>query len=497
MTKRNRKRIGVIGFLHESNTFISSPTTYQAFENDCLLERDDFYRTMSQSNHETSGFFSVLDEVKDEFESIPIMLARAVPYGTITARAYRRIVDTMLSLLDEVSPIDGLLVAPHGATVSTEYPDADGYWLRTLRDFLGPNIPIIGTLDPHGNLSDLMAKSCNALIAYRSNPHLDQFEIGRQAASLLIETLKSEVKPVMEIARPPVAINIQKQETNMNPCLQLYSLADRQLNHPTVLTNSIMLGFPYSDVDEMGTAFIVVTDGDRSLAREYVDALAEYLTLHRRDFQAELEPMEETVKRCKSLIGPVCLLDMGDNTGGGGPADSTILLHECQRHGLTNTFVCLYDPAVVSQCMNLEIGSVQKIKVGAKTDELHGRPWIGLVKLIGKYGGKFYEPKARHGGATDCDQGPTVVVRHKSGITIMVTSKRQPPFSLRQLTSFDVDPLKFHILITKGVNAPIAAYKPICKQIVKVNTPGVTTADIEKLNYRHRRVPLYPFEDIL
>ena len=63
MTNRNRKRIGVIGFLHESNTFISSPTTYQAFENDCLLERDDFYRTMSQSNHETSGFFSVLDEV--------------------------------------------------------------------------------------------------------------------------------------------------------------------------------------------------------------------------------------------------------------------------------------------------------------------------------------------------------------------------------------------------------------------------------------------------
>ena len=87
MTNRNRKRIGVIGFLHESNTFITSPTTYQAFENDCLLERDDFYRTMSQSNHETSGFFSVLDEVKDEFESIPIILARAVPYGKINNRA--------------------------------------------------------------------------------------------------------------------------------------------------------------------------------------------------------------------------------------------------------------------------------------------------------------------------------------------------------------------------------------------------------------------------
>jgi len=492
-----RKRIAIIGFLHESNTFISSPTTYQAFKNDCLLEGNDFYQGMSGTHHETSGFFSVLGEVKDEFDTVPIVLARAVPYGTVTAQAYQRIVDTILTLLDQATPIDGVLVAPHGATVSKKYSDADGYWLGKLRKFLGPEIPIIGTLDPHGNLSPLMAKSCNALIAYRSNPHLDQFTIGKQAAYLLIKTLQGNIQPVMEIARPPIAISIQKQESNIHPCLPLYNLANQQLRDPTVLTNSIMLGFPYSDVKEMGASFIVVTDKNRALARKYADVLAEYLIQNRKDFQAELETMEETIAKCKSLKGPICLLDMGDNTGGGAPGDSTILLHECQRQGLTNTFVCLYDQMVANQFMDFEIGSVHEIKVGAKTDELHGAPWIGLVKLIGKYDGKFYESEIRHGGAMDCDQGPTIVVRHKSGITIMVTSKRQPPFSLRQLTTFDVDPLNFHFLITKGVNAPIAAYKTICNQIIKVNTPGTTTADIEHLHYRHRRIPLYPFEEIL
>tara|TARA_B100000700_G_C14987422_1_gene829555 strand:- start:1530 stop:1769 length:240 start_codon:yes stop_codon:yes gene_type:complete len=79
---------------------------------------------------------------------------------------------------------------------------------------------------------------------------------------------------------------------------------------------------------------------------------------------------------------------------------------------------------------------------------------------------------------------------------MMLTSKRQPPFSIKQLTTFNVDPSEFHILITKGVNAPIAAYKPVCRKIIRANTPGVTTADMGHLNYQHRRVPMYPFEEI-
>ena len=490
------KRIGVIGFLHESNTFISTPTDYEAFQNDWLLEGEAFREGMSGAHHETTGFFSALKENEGEFEAVPIMLARAIPYGTITADAYSRIVTRILTLLEQAGPLDGVLAAPHGATVSEEYPDADGYWLSEVRRIIGPDVPMVATLDPHGNLSQQMASACNAMISYRSNPHLDQFQVGRQAAYLLFETLRGNVFPTMAIAMPPVAINIQKQETTVEPCLPLYQLANAQLADALVLTNSVMLGFPYSDVEEMGAAFIVVTDNDQHQAQQYVDGLEAYLIENRQAFQAELESIEKTVARCKNLEGPICLLDMGDNTGGGSPADSTILLHECQRQGLTNTFVCLYDPAVVSELQLYESGATVEIVVGAKTDQLHGSPWRGKVELLGKFDGKFYEPQPRHGGATDCDQGDTVVVQHESGLTIMVTSRRQPPFSLKQLTTFGVDPAGFHILITKGVNAPIAAYQPVCREIIRANTAGVTTADMNHLDYKNRRRPLYPFEEI-
>ena len=114
-----RKRIGVIGFLHESNTFISTPTDYEAFQNDWLLEGESFLHGMSGAHHETTGFFSALEENADEFEAVPIMMARAIPYGTITAVAYDRIINRILDLLKQAGTLDGILAAPHGATGRT------------------------------------------------------------------------------------------------------------------------------------------------------------------------------------------------------------------------------------------------------------------------------------------------------------------------------------------------------------------------------------------
>jgi len=491
----SKKRIGLIGFRHESNTFIPEATTYEHFRSDCLFEGDAFLEKMSGTHHETAGFISRLKADVDEIEIVPILFARAMPYGTICASAYEKITSRIIELLSAALPLDGLLLAPHGATVSQDYRDADGHWMSMVRNVVGSDVPIVATLDPHGNLSKKMAVACNAVVSYRSNPHLDQFQVGVEAANLLIDTLRGDIQPTMAIATPAIAINIQKQESTVPPCLPLYQLLDSQLAVEGVLSNSIMLGFPYADVAEMGSAFIVVTNNDLDLAERCATELTDFLDTHRDGFKAELEPMETTLEQSSQLEGPICLLDMGDNTGGGSPADSTILLHACDKLGLHNMFVCIYDPAVVVQASESEIGDLLSISVGGKTDNDHGEPWCGEVKLGGLYDGKFHEPQPRHGGATHCDQGATAVLRHESGITIMVTSRRQPPFSLKQLTTFDVDPADFHILIVKGVNAPIAAYEPVCEHLLRVNTAGATTADMDQLNYQHRRRPMFPFED--
>ena len=68
------------------------------------------------------------------------------------------------------------------------------------------------------------------------------------------------------------------------------------------------------------------------------------------------------------------------------------------------------------------------------------------------------------------------------------------PFSLQQLISQGIQPADFDAIVAKGVNAPIAAYAPVCQTIIQVDTPGVTQADMTKFPFKNRRKPLFPFE---
>lgn len=485
-------RVGILALLHESNTFISQPTTIDHFRENMLLLGEDV-RQLLDTHHEVAGFLQVLDE-SNGFEAVGVFAARATPFGTITAQTHQQLMQLMQQSLDEAGSLDAILVAPHGANVSEDYPDMDGYWLSLIRDRFGPAMPIVGTLDPHVNLSPAMVAAADALVAYRSNPHLDQLAVGRQAAELLVKTLQGTIQPCMAAAYPAMAINIEKQQTDVAPCLPLYQLADQQLQQPAVLSNSILLGFPYSDVEEMGSAALVVTDNDPRLAEQLAGQLGDYLWEHREDFLGTFLSIEQALDKAASLEGRVCLLDMGDNVGGGSPADSTLLLHALARRAESDSFVCLYDPEAVQQAEQIGAGGRASFAVGGKTDQLHGQPFTAEFQVRGLYDGAFREPQPRHGGMTDADQGPTAVLESDGGITVMVTSRRMAPFSLAQLTTFDVDPASFRYLVAKGVNLPVAAYREVCPQMVRVNTAGVTTADMRQLEYQHRRRPMFPFE---
>jgi microcystin degradation protein MlrC len=132
--------------------------------------------------------------------------------------------------------------------------------------------------------------------------------------------------------------------------------------------------------------------------------------------------------------------------------------------------------------------------VGGKTDDRHGPPLAAEFTVRSLHDGRFRESQPRHGGFTEFDQGPTAVVETSRGLTLMLTSRRMVPFSLQQLLALGVDPTAFGLVVVKGVHAPLAAYAPICSHFLRVNTPGVTTADLAQLRYHHRRRPLFPFE---
>ncbi|MCY3771021.1 MAG: M81 family metallopeptidase [Gemmatimonadetes bacterium] len=488
-------RVGILSLIHESNTFSHTPTTLDLFRRDGILTGEAVNDQFRGGFHEISGFLDGLDDAG--IDAVPLFYASTPPSGRITRDTCDALIKMMFEQLAGAGPLDGLLVAPHGANAGegTDYHDLDGFWLTRLRKEVGPGLPIICTIDPHANLSQRMVSACDATIAYRTNPHLDQKQRGLEAASLMNRTLRGEVRPVQAAAFPAVAIGIERQDTSSPPCLPLYEKADARLKEPGVLSDSIVLGFPYADVPEMGSAFIAVTDGDPDLARRIADDLAGYLVAHRDEFVGEFVSIPDAVDAALAGEGPVCLLDMGDNVGGGSAADGTLIAHELLDRGGADAFLCLYDPGCVEQAVGAGTGARLVLNMGGKTDDRHGPSIRAEVRVRGIHEGRFTESAVRHGGKTSFDMGLTAVVTADSGLTVSLTSLRTVPVSLGMMTSIGLDPVDFQVLIAKGVHAPTAAYAPVSRRLIRVDTPGATTADMRRFTYRYRRRPLYPFED--
>lgn len=486
-------RIGIISFIHESNTFISAPTTVDDFRRIALLTGDAVVDYWGEAHHEIGGF---VEGVKHGgAEPVPIFSAWAMPGGVVAADTYDCLLDMIMDGLDRAGPLDGLLLGPHGAGVSENHLDMDGHWMSVVRDRVGPNIPLIATLDPHTNLSQTMIDACDALIAYRSNPHLDQRQTGLNAADLLLRTLREQVKPTQAAAYPPMIIDIEKQMTGEPPCLPMYEFANSVLKRPGVLSNSIVLGFPVSDVVEMGSSFIVVTDDDVSLAQQCADELAVYLWEHRSEFAADLVGVDAAIEMAQRSVCPVCLLDMGDNIGGGSPGDSTLLARALHERRIARTYVCICDPQSVKLAEAAGVDQRVTMRIGAKTDRLHGAPLEVTVVVRSLHAGDYTESQVRHGGRNRGSMGRTAIVETDTGLTIQLTSIRDAPLSLEQLRCCDLDPASFAILVAKGVVSPVPAYQEICRTFIRVNTAGATSADVDSFEFRNRRRPMFPFKD--
>src|SRR5262249_52375498 len=165
-------------------------------------------------------------------------------------------------------------LALHGAMVAEGHPDADGETMARLRAAVGPDFPIVLTLDLHGNLSERLIRLANAAVAYRTNPHIDQRECGRRPASLLTRHLRGEVNLRQALAKPPLLVNIMVQDTSKEPLRWFMDEARAREAIPGVLAVSLLPGFAYADVPQTGPSVVVVTDGDEALARQEADRLA-------------------------------------------------------------------------------------------------------------------------------------------------------------------------------------------------------------------------------
>jgi microcystin degradation protein MlrC len=290
-------------------------------------------------------------------------------------------------------------------------------------------------------------------------------------------------------------INIMKQDTSREPLAGFMRRARQIEQQPGVLAVSLLPGFAYADVPQMGPSALVVADGDQHLARRHADALANELWDAREQFNVSLPDAAEAVARALAQMQtPVVLVDTGDNVGGGSAGDGTVILAELLRQKATGAVVFLYAPEEVRDCAAVGLGGEVALTVGGKVDRLHGDPVAitGRVALL--HDGTYVEEQVRHGGKRVNRMGPTALVDLADGNQIVLTTLRHPPFSLGALTCLGIWPAEKRILVVKAAIAYKAAYGPIAGTIIEVDTPGLTAINPGRLPYRHVRRPLWPLE---
>lgn len=478
-----KKRIGLAGIYHETNTFSKQPTDLEHFKKAFWLEEEAILKEYRGAHHEISGVIEVLEQ-REDYELVPIFYASATPSGIVTREAYNAVLNRLLELFDQNGPYDGLIVLPHGAGVTEEHPDMDGHWMQRLRERLGPNIPITGTLDPHANVSPQMVNATDGLFPYQTNPHIDQARVGSKAAQMMIDRLSGNKMFYHQLIQLPVAISIEQQYTSESPCLDLLHLLETKKETYNLYALSLLLGFPYADVPELGSAFIAISENP--IPKKLEEELKDFVYDNLDQYNGQKRTIDDLIPQFENMEKPILLLDMGDNVGGGSSAQSTHLLEALDRAGLDGTFICIYDPKAVQQLKEAE-ETPDRLTIGENG-------YLIQPKNFRLIDGKFKELTPKHGGFVNYNMGDSAIVHTTNGQTIMLTSLRTVPFSLQQLLAYELQPEQFNFIVAKGVNAPIAAYKDVCKHLVKVDTPGDTSADMTRFTFHHRRKPLFPFE---
>jgi len=481
-------RIALMGIYHESNSFVPGTTTIENFKKGRFLKGEPIIKEYKSAYHELGG--AIEEFLQNGVTILPVFYAETTPGGILSEQTFKQLLDEMWNELEKVLPVDACFVVPHGAGMAENIPDMDGWWLGLLRKKIGDSIPVVGTLDPHANISEQMINTTQGLFPYSTNPHIDQRETGKKAARFLLELLQEKIYPRQHLVQVPVAISIEQQHTGAEPCKALYEFAGRLCLSDKLLHVNIALGFPYADVYEMGTSIIIISDQGANVEKTKQDILA-YFNINKESFVGDKEPYLTILPKIKEATKPVLLLDMGDNVGGGGSGDSIYLLEHLEKTHL-KCIICIHDPEAVATCLTYSIGQSFTVSFGKHPDKLE--TFKTRATLMNTTTGIFSEEEPRHGGQNHYNMGKTAVITTLNGNTVLLHSKRVPPFSLAQLTSCAIDPKHYDVIVAKGVIAPMAAYGPVCPTIVKVNTPGLTTADMTQLSYYHRRKPLFPFE---
>ena len=475
------------GIMHETHTFSAEPTPIRAF----AVARGDELWAYAGTNHSVGG---VVDACRaGGIDLAPTVFATAVSTAAVDSTAFEAMAGELIDRVSAALPADGIVLTLHGAMVAEGFPDAEAELLRRVRGVAGPDLPIAVTLDLHANIGHRMVAASTIVVGYDTYPHVDPAERAREAVDLLVATIEGRVRPTMALVKPPLLPVPQAMFTARAPFKTLFDRAHAVEEAGAAISVTVAGGFPYADVPVAGMGVLAVTDGDPEGAERIAREIADLAWEQRAAMVARNVPPREAVAQAIAHpAGPVVLVDVGDNIGGGTPGDGTVLLAELLAQRAQDATVVIADPEAVQAALGAGIGGTIEAPVGGKTDDLHGPPVRvrGRVRLL--CDGRFVHEGPENAGVP-ADMGPTAVVR-VDGVNVVLTSRKQMPGDLQQLKSVGIDPTREKIVVVKAAVRWRGGYAPITKHSIDVDTPGLGSTDLRRFRFEHLPRPVFPLD---
>jgi len=476
---------------HETNVLSTIKTDIEEFRKRRLYYGDELFEHFDGTRTPAGGIIEGCRQ--NGIELIPTVFASATPSGIITAEAFDKLLGDILDGIGDAGDFDAAVLHLHGAGVSEEHPDIEGKVLSEVRRLVGSK-PLAATFDLHANYTEVMVENADLLIGYDTYPHVDGYERGIEAVNLTRRMLEGTFKPTKAFTQPPMLPALQVQFTGRYPMRTLIEEAHRMEAMQGVETITVAAGFPWSDIPEAGMSFIVTTDDDQGLADSLATELHDMAWSLRREFLVKPTPVKEALRHVKTAEeGPIVLADIGDNPGGGAPEDGTVVLKTMLEEGLKGGVVAvIWDPAAVSEAVKAGVGETVRLSLGGHTDELHGEPLSVEGRVKNVTDGKFIN-EGPMGTGSESDMGATAVMEI-GGNDVIVTTKRLQPLDLQVYRSQGIDPTAKRFIVVKSSVHYRAAHEPIAKEVVELDTPGLTSPRLAGFGFKNIRRPIFPLD---
>ena len=480
-------RIAVGGFLHESHSFVPTPTCYSDFLHVAghpgLVRGAAMLGAVRPGASCAAGALAAMDAAGDE--PVPLLWCAATPGGLITAEAFERIAALLCAAVadTDLASLGGMFLDLHGAGSAVGAPDAEGELLRRLRAIVGP-LPIAVTLDPHANVSAAMAAMADVIVPYRTYPHVDMKPVGARAIELLHRRVARSAPWARAFRQLDYWMPITSQCTLSGPMAAVMARRAAVEAETGAAELAWCFGFPYVDFPDCGPTITAFAE-DQAAADRAADALLADLLAREREFAGDVLPAAKAVAvALAEPAGPVVIADAQDNPGGGGAGDTTGLLAELVRQGAESAVVCsICDPASADACHAAGEGAALRLSLGGKSD---GVPFATEATVLALREGSFVLTGPMSAGNV-ADIGRCALVQVAPGVQVMLASQRIQAYDQAILRHFGVEPAAQRVLALKSSVHFRADFAALARRILVAAAPGLVTADPATLPFRHIR----------